>query len=117
MLSILLYNKLLGLVDGMDIVNKCLVEKYGDDKNYYLLVNILFWSFCIMVGFGVLMLLVVVLGLFFIRKKKLLLYEKKWMLWIVVLCMFVLFFVNIIGWLVIELGCYLWIVYGLFMIE
>lgn len=32
MLSILSYNKLSGSVDGMDTVNKRLVEKYGDDK-------------------------------------------------------------------------------------
>ena len=30
MLSILSYNKLSGSVDGMDTVNKRLVEKYGD---------------------------------------------------------------------------------------
>lgn len=80
MLSILSYNKLSGSVDGMDTVNKRLVEKYGDDKNYYPPVNTLFWSFRIMAGFGALMLLVAALGLFFTRKKKPSLYEKKWML-------------------------------------
>lgn len=69
MLSILSYNKLSGSVDGMDTVNKRLVEKYGDDKNYYPPVNTLFWSFRIMAGFGALMLLVAALGLFFTRKK------------------------------------------------
>ncbi|EOI93234.1 cytochrome ubiquinol oxidase subunit I [Enterococcus faecalis] len=117
MLSILSYNKLSGSVDGMDTVNKRLVEKYGDDKNYYPPVNTLFWSFRIMAGFGALMLLVAALGLFFTRKKKPSLYEKKWMLWIVALCTFAPFLANTTGWLVTELGRYPWTVYGLFTIE
>ncbi|MCF0231013.1 MAG: family 1 glycosylhydrolase [Enterococcus sp.] len=94
-----------------------LVEKYGDDKNYYPPVNTLFWSFRIMAGFGALMLLVAALGLFFTRKKKPSLYEKKWMLWIVALCTFAPFLANTTGWLVTELGRYPWTVYGLFTIE
>lgn len=117
MLSILSYNKLSGSVDGMDTVNKRLVEKYGDDKNYYPPVNTLFWSFRIMAGFGALMLLVAALGLFFTRKKKPSLYEKKWMLWVVALCTFAPFLANTTGWLVTELGRYPWTVYGLFTIE
>ncbi|MGC6768359.1 cytochrome ubiquinol oxidase subunit I [Enterococcus sp. LJL128] len=116
MLSILSYNKPSGAVDGMDTVNKELIEKYGED-NYYPPVNTLFWSFRVMAGFGMLMLLVAVLGLFFTRKKKPSLYEKRWMLWIMGLCTFAPFLANTAGWLITELGRYPWTVYGLFRIE
>ena len=116
MLSILSYNKPSGSIKGMDTVNKELVKKYGD-RNYYPPVNVLFWNFRIMAGFGMLMLLVAILGLFFTRKKKPILYEKRWMLWVMGLCTFAPFLANTAGWLVTELGRYPWTVYGLFTIE
>ncbi|MCB5951962.1 cytochrome ubiquinol oxidase subunit I [Enterococcus sp. BWT-B8] len=116
MLSILSYNKPSGSVDGMDTVNRKLIEEYGED-NYFPPVNTLFWSFRVMAGFGMLMLLVSALGLFFTRKKKPSLYEKRWMLWIMGLCTFAPFLANTAGWLITELGRYPWTVYGLFKIE
>lgn len=101
MLSILFYGKLFGFVKGMDIVNKELVVKYGKD-NYYLMVNLFFYGFCIMVVMGIVIMGVFVLGFFLICKKKLIFYKYKWMFWIVVLIIFVLFLVNIFGWIVIE---------------
>ncbi|MFK4568107.1 cytochrome d ubiquinol oxidase subunit I [Enterococcus sp. UD-01] len=115
-LSILSYNKLSGSVDGMETANKELVEKYGD-RNYFPPVNTLFWSFRVMAGFGVLMLLVAVIGLFFTRKKKPSLYEKRWLLWIMAMCTFAPFLANTTGWLITELGRYPWTVYGLFTVE
>ncbi|KRL02471.1 cytochrome ubiquinol oxidase subunit I [Liquorilactobacillus capillatus] len=115
-LSILAYNKFSGSIKGMNSINKQLVKKYGQ-RNYYPPVNTLFWSFRIMVGFGLLMLLVAILGLFFTRKKKQLLYRQKWMLWILGLCTFIPFVANTAGWLVTELGRYPWTVYGVFTIK
>ncbi|OJG73158.1 cytochrome d ubiquinol oxidase, subunit I [Enterococcus phoeniculicola] len=116
MLSILSYSSLSGSVDGMNTVNQDLIEKYGD-RDYFPPVNTLFWSFRVMAGFGMLMLLVSILGLFFSRKKKPTLYEKRWMLWIMALCTFAPFLSNTAGWLITELGRYPWTVYGLFTIE
>ncbi|KAF1304126.1 cytochrome ubiquinol oxidase subunit I [Enterococcus saccharolyticus] len=116
MLSILSYNEPTGMVPGMDSVNEDLVAEYGE-RNYYPPVNTLFWSFRIMAGFGVLMLMVAIVGLFLTRKKKPILYEKSWMLWIVALTTFTPFLANTAGWLVTELGRYPWTAYGLFTIE
>ncbi|MBP2099454.1 cytochrome ubiquinol oxidase subunit I [Enterococcus rivorum] len=119
-LSILSYNKPSGAVDGMNTANEALIEKYGEregDLSYFPPVNAIFWSFRIMAGFGVLMLMVSALGLFFTRKKKPSLYEKRWMLRIMALCTFAPFIANTTGWLITELGRYPWTVYGLFTIE
>ncbi|GAJ27176.1 cytochrome d ubiquinol oxidase subunit I [Liquorilactobacillus sucicola DSM 21376 = JCM 15457] len=115
-LSILAYDKLSGSIQGMNHINKQLVKRYGQ-RNYYPPVNTLFWSFRIMAGFGMLMLLVAILGLFFTRKKNQLLYRQKWMLWVLGLCTFAPFLANTAGWLVTELGRYPWTVYGLFTIK
>ena len=116
MLSILSYGSLSGSVDGMDTVNKALVKKYGKD-NYYPMVNLLFYSFRLMAGFGMLMLGVSVLGLFLTRKKKPILYKYKWMLWILGLTTFTPFIANTLGWIITDQGRYPWTVYGLFKIK
>ncbi|KRL05934.1 cytochrome ubiquinol oxidase subunit I [Liquorilactobacillus oeni] len=115
-LSILAYDKPSGAIKGLDSVNKQLVKKYGQ-RNYYPPVNAVFWSFRIMAGFGMLMLLVSLIGLILIRKKRQLLYKQSWMLWILGLCTFAPFLANTAGWLVTELGRYPWTVYGLFTIK
>ncbi|MGT2950126.1 cytochrome ubiquinol oxidase subunit I [Streptococcus cuniculi] len=116
MLSILSYHKLSGSVKGMDTANEELIAQYGD-RNYFPMVNLLFYGFRIMAGFGTLMLLVSALGLFWTRKKNPVLYEKKWMLWLVALTTFAPFLANTFGWVVAEQGRYPWTVYGLFTIE
>lgn len=116
MLSILSYNSLSGSVDGMDTVNARLEDKYGED-NYYPQVNTLFWSFRIMAGFGVLMILVSALGLFWTRKKKPSMFENRFLLRVMSLCTFVPFIANTAGWLITELGRYPWTVYGLIKIR
>lgn len=116
MLSILSYGQPHGAVKGMETVNQELVEKYGDN-HYFPMVNLLFYSFRLMAGFGVLMFFVSALGLFFTRKKKPSLYNKKWMLWTVALMTFAPFISNTFGWVVAEHGRYPWTVYGLFTIE
>ena len=116
MLSILSYNKLSGSVDGMDTVNKRLVEKYGDDKiiihQLTLILELPYhgWFWCLNV-------IGCCLGTILYKEEKPSLYEKKWMLWIVALCTFAPFLANTTGWLVTELGRYPWTVYGLFTIE
>ncbi|MDG3142485.1 cytochrome ubiquinol oxidase subunit I [Streptococcus suis] len=116
MLSILSYGKPSGSVKGMDTANKELIAKYGD-RNYYPMVNLLFYGFRTMAGFGTLMLGVSVLGLWLTRKKKPILFEKNWMLWIVALTTFAPFLTNTFGWIITEQGRYPWTVYGLFTIE
>lgn len=116
MLSILSYHSLHGSVQGMNSLNEELVKEHGQD-DYYPPVNAMFWSFRIMVGFGMLMLLVAIVGLILTRRKKPILYERRWMLWVMALTTFTPFIANTCGWLVTELGRYPWTVYGLFKIE
>ncbi|ASL34003.1 cytochrome ubiquinol oxidase subunit I [Streptococcus iniae] len=116
MLSILSYGKPSGSVKGMNTVNKELIEKYGN-RNYYPMVNLLFYGFRTMAAFGTLMFGVSVLGLFLTRQKNPLLYKHKWMLWIVALTTFAPFFANTFGWVITEQGRYPWTVYGLFTIS
>lgn len=116
MLSILSYDKPSGSVKGMDSVNKELVAKYGE-RNYYPMVNLLFYNFRLMAAFGVLMFAVSAIGLFLTRRKKPILYDKKWMLLIVGLVTFAPFLANTAGWIITEQGRYPWTVYGLFTIK
>ncbi|OYQ66887.1 cytochrome ubiquinol oxidase subunit I [Aerococcus sp. 1KP-2016] len=116
MLSILSFNSLEGSVQGMDSIQEELVAEYGED-NYYPPVNLLFWSFRIMAGFGTLMLGVSVLGLWLSREKNPLLFKNKWMLWIVALTTVTPFMANSAGWIITEMGRQPWTVYGLFKTE
>lgn len=100
---------------GMNTINAELKEKYGDRiDNFYVPVNVLFWSFRFMAGFGSLMALLSVVGLFLLRKDKLL--EMRWLLIIFAFCTAAPFIANTSGWLITELGRFPWTVYGLFTI-
>ena len=120
MLSLLAYHRTSGSVKGMNTINQELHQqfdgKFGADMNYYVPVNVLFWSFRFMaaVGFGVA--LVSILALWFTRKKKDTLFASRWKLWVLGVCTFLPFVGTTGGWLITELGRYPWIVYGLLTI-
>lgn len=118
-LSILSYHKLSGSVEGMNEINKELQEKYGTENNYYPPVNLMYYSFRLMAGFGGLILLLSIIGLFLIRGKsnEPKLFKHKWMLWIMAILTFAPFVVNSAGWIITELGRQPWTVYGLFTTE
>lgn len=127
MLGILAFNDPKQEIQGMNELNeqfkkdfKKQVDAYkketGKELNFYPPVNALFWSFRVMAGFGVLMLLVSIVGLILTRKKKPVLFEKRWLLWIMALTTFAPFLANTAGWLITELGRYPWTVYGVFTI-
>ncbi|MGO2267723.1 cytochrome ubiquinol oxidase subunit I [Vagococcus salmoninarum] len=106
---------------GMNTLNKEMKEKYGDlygaefsEMDYYVPVNLLFWSFRVMAGFGTLMALLSAVVYFFLRKGKFL--EMKWLQVILVACTFAPFVANTSGWLITEMGRFPWTVYGLFTI-
>ena len=117
MLSLLSYHKLSGSVKGMNSVNAELHEKYdakfGKDMNYYVPVNVLFWSFRFMSLVGMAAAFVSILALWFTRKSKDTLYASDWKLWILGICTFLPFVGNSGGWLITEMGRYPWLVYGL----
>lgn len=103
-----------GSFKGMNTINEELKAKYGDEMDYYVPVNALFWSFRFMAGFGSLMALLSVVGLVLLRNDKL--QKMKWLMVIMSLCTFAPFIANTSGWLITELGRFPWTVYGLFTI-
>ncbi|MFR0553142.1 cytochrome ubiquinol oxidase subunit I [Loigolactobacillus coryniformis] len=120
MLSLLTYHKASGSVKGMDTINKELHAKYdgkfGSDISYYVPPKTLFWSFRIMAGSGMFFILIAVLGLWFSRAKRNTLQNKRWLLYVLGISLWLPFIANTCGWLITELGRFPWIVYGLYTI-
>ena len=115
MLSILSYHQPTGAVRGMNTINKMLLAQFGPD-NYYPAVTALFWSFRVMAAAGMVFFLIGALGILGTTKFSFM-YEKKWLLYIVGVCMFLPFITNTAGWLITELGRQPWAVYGLIRVR
>ncbi|AYF99744.1 cytochrome ubiquinol oxidase subunit I [Lactococcus allomyrinae] len=125
MLSILTYHSPSSKnppIQGVQELNKKLAEKYPEAAkelhgNFVPPINALFWTFRIMAGISMLMILLSALGLFWTRKKKPWLYENRPWLHIYGWFLYAPFIAITSGWLVTELGRYPWTVYGLFTIR
>jgi cytochrome d ubiquinol oxidase subunit I len=109
-----------GKVTGTHDVNEQLKEEYATShpqiKDFYVPENTLFYAFRVMaMGAGALA-GVAVLALFFNRKSSTQILRYRWWLWIMGVFTFAPFVINTAGWLVLELGRYPWVVYGLFTI-
>ncbi|MFD1441051.1 cytochrome ubiquinol oxidase subunit I [Lacticaseibacillus hegangensis] len=116
LLSLLSYHRTTGAVKGMDTVNKELEKKYGADKNYYVPVKTLFWSFRVMAGIGTGLIIGSAAVLWFSRKKKDTIENKRWLLYLTGFALWMPFIANTAGWFITELGRYPWVVYGLYTI-
>ena len=116
LLSLLSYHRTTGAVKGMDTVNKELEKKYGADKNYYVPVKTLFWSFRVMAGIGTGLIIGSAAVLWFSRKKKDTIENKRWLLYVTGFALWMPFIANTAGWFITELGRYPWVVYGLYTI-
>ena len=74
-------------------------------------VGVVFWAFRFMVGLGMLMALVLLLTLFFAWKDKLAV--KRWLLWIAIICIPLVYICGQCGWIVAEVGRQPWTIQGL----
>lgn len=74
-------------------------------------VGVVFWAFRFMVGLGMLMALVLLLTLFFAWKDKLA--GKRWLLWIAIICIPLVYICGQCGWIVAEVGRQPWTIQGL----
>lgn len=110
LLSYLTYEKFSGSVPGMLTLQKEYEEKYGPG-NYIPPVKTTFWSFRVMAGAGLLMILVAALGLWLQFRETLL--EKKWFLKTMVALISFPFIANSAGWIMTEIGRQPWTVFGL----
>ncbi len=110
-LSMLMYNKPSGEIKGIKQLQQEYSLKYGND-NYIPNVNILFWSFRLMLASGGIMALAALGTLYLWKRKRLSEYSNLWLKFLV--CTSILPFVaNTTGWILAENGRQPWIVYGL----
>ncbi len=111
LLSFLSYNDFSSRVEGINELEKQMIEKYGPG-DYVPPVALDYWSFRIMVGAGLLMILLAILAVAYKKPE-----EKpgflKTMLWAPILPYLGVSF----GWIMAETGRWPWIVYGLLKIE
>jgi cytochrome d ubiquinol oxidase subunit I len=109
-LSYLAYEKFSGEVPGMLTLQKEYEEKYGEG-NYIPPVKTTFWSFRIMVGAGLVMIMAAMMGIWFNFRETLM--EKSVFLKAMVALISFPFLANTAGWIMTEIGRQPWTVFGL----
>ena len=110
LLSLLSFNSLAGEVRGMNELQAEFEEKHGSG-DYIPPAFITYWSFRIMVGAGLLMVLLAFYGLF-LATTDLFEYRIK-ALRVFILAMALPYIANSAGWLLTEVGRFPWVVYDL----
>jgi len=109
-LSILSYNSFSGKVEGINQLQAQYVQTYGPG-NYAPPIPVVYWSFRLMIGAGLLMILLSLLGLFLLWRQQL---ERwRWFLWTLVIALALPYLGNATGWIMTEVGRQPWIVFGL----
>jgi cytochrome bd ubiquinol oxidase subunit I len=110
MLSFLLYNRFSGPVEGLNDLQEDAVLMYGPG-NYIPPVTLSFWSFRIMVGAGLLMLLLALLAL--IKSRVKFLDKSRLFMQLLIPAMVLPYLASTFGWILTESARQPWIVYGL----
>ena len=102
-----------GKVQGIDQLQKAEAKKYGPGS-YVPVIWLTYWSFRLMVGLGILMLVVAAWTWWLSWKRsRWRLEDSRRTLWVLVACVVAPFAANTFGWLFTEMGRQPWIVYGL----
>jgi len=114
MLSFLSYNRFEGEVRGLNDLQAEYEETYGPG-DYIPPVNIIYWSFRIMVGAGSLLVLVALYSLYLVLRKKM--EEIPRIFRFLPLALFLPYIANSTGWMLTEMGRQPWIVFGLQLTE
>jgi cytochrome d ubiquinol oxidase subunit I len=98
-------------VEGINQIQAAYVHLYGPG-NYIPDVLVAFYSFRVMLGIGILMVLIAAVALFlFTRKKQL--FNNRWVLRSLVASIALPYIANTSGWLLGEMGRQPWVVFGL----
>jgi len=113
-LSLLAYNRLTGEVKGIDDLQAAYAKQYGPG-DYRPPIPLVYWSFRLMAGSGVLMIALALIGLFLALKNRL--DSTAWYLKALLFALFLPYIANSTGWLMTELGRQPWIVFGLMKTE
>ncbi len=109
LLSFLATGSLDGKVDGINQVQAQEVAKFGAG-NYRPNVPITYWSFRLMIGFGLIAAFVSGVGLWLMRRRRT--PTSPWFYRIAVLSVVTPFLANSMGWIFTEMGRQPWAVYG-----
>jgi len=109
-LSFLSYNRFSGEVKGIQQLQVEYEQTYGPG-NYVPPVALSYWTFRLMVGAGVLMLVLASYGLYLVLKDRV--SQKRWFLGMLLLAIFLPYLANSTGWLFTEIARQPWIVFGL----
>ncbi|MEH7113443.1 cytochrome ubiquinol oxidase subunit I [Neobacillus niacini] len=114
-MSFLAYSKFEGKLKGMETLQEEYKEKYvsvvGEDTNYIPPVKTTYWSFRLMIGFGVGMILLSFSGLYLWKKRKL--ESSSLFLKLLLPAISFPFLANTAGWVMTEVGRQPWTVFGL----
>jgi cytochrome d ubiquinol oxidase subunit I len=114
LLSLLAYNQLSGEVKGIYDLQTQFEAQYGPG-NYIPPIAVTYWSFRLMVGAGMLLLLLALYALFLTMGD--IVESRAWILKLFVWAIALPYLANTFGWLMTELGRAPWVVYGLMKIE
>ena len=102
MLSFLTYRRWAANVKGLNAFPQ---EQWPDR------IEMLYYSYHIMVGLGTIFIAVMVLAAILYWRKRL--FASRWMLWTLMLCVPLPYIANTAGWITAELGRQPWLIYGL----
>jgi cytochrome d ubiquinol oxidase subunit I len=99
-----------GTIKGVNQLNAEDQKKFGPG-DYVPILGVTYWTFRLMAGVGVLLLLIPPIGLLLARRKR---FERsRRFLWICVGGAFLPVLANLTGWIFTEMGRQPWVVYGL----
>jgi cytochrome d ubiquinol oxidase subunit I len=114
--SLLAYNNIEGSYPGMNRLNEEYQQRYGPG-DYIPPVTPVYWSFRIMVGIGMLLMLTAFGGLFLWWRKREGLNETRWFLRALIWMLPLPWLANFFGWITTEMGRQPWMIYGLLTVE
>ena len=109
LLSFLATGSFTGKVEGIDSVQAQEVAKYGAG-DYRPSLPVTYWTFRLMIGFGLVSALLSALGLWLTRRRRL--PASRWFYRAAVLSVGAPFLANSAGWIFTEMGRQPWVVYG-----
>ena len=101
MLSVLTYRRWSAEVRGLN--------SFADDQKPDK-IELLYYSYHVMVGLGTIFIAVMVVAAFLLWRKKL--FENRWILWVLMLSVPLPYIANTAGWMTAELGRQPWLIYG-----
>jgi len=99
-----------GEVKGVNQLNREDQAKFGPG-DYVPILGVTYWTFRIMAGVGVALLLIPLIGLWLLRRGAF--ERKRWFLRLAVIGAFLPPLANLTGWIFTEMGRQPWVVYGL----